>query len=76
MARLSGGRLCNLPRSRAYRPRRLRLEKTRPTTTIGERRPPPPQGRPGYRREDTAHSPEQDGEKGARIINLMDEGTP
>ncbi len=39
------------------------------------RRQPEPRGRPGYLRIDTVHSPEQEGEKGAYSINVVDEVT-
>ena len=42
---------------------------------IGERRQPEPRGRPGYLRIDTVHSPEQEGEKRAYTINVVDEVT-
>jgi hypothetical protein len=43
--------------------------------TIGERRKPDPQGRPGYLRIDTVHQGDQDGVKGLYHINAIDEVT-
>jgi transposase InsO family protein len=49
---------------------------TRPTpVSIGERRKPEPQGRPGYLRIDTVHQGDQDGVKGVYHINAVDEVT-
>ena len=39
------------------------------------RRQPQPEGRPGYVRVDTVHSPEEDGVKDAYTINLVDQVT-
>jgi hypothetical protein len=43
--------------------------------SIGERRKPDPQGRPGYLRVDTVHQGDRDGEKGVYHINVVDELT-
>jgi len=43
--------------------------------SIGERRKPDPQGRPGYLRIDTVHQGDQDGVKGVYHINAVDEVT-
>jgi hypothetical protein len=43
--------------------------------SIGERRKPEPQGRPGYLRIDTVHQGDQDGVKGVYHINAVDEVT-
>jgi len=76
LAKLSVSHLYNLRRGAIYRRHRLRIDKTRPSPiAIGERRQPKPNGRPGYLRIDTVHSPEQDGEKGAYSINVVDEVT-
>jgi hypothetical protein len=42
---------------------------------IGERRPPKPEGKPGYLRVDTVHQGDQDGLKGVYHINAVDEVT-
>ena len=76
LAELSVGHLYNLRKRAVYRRHSLHLDKTRPTpVAIGERRQPEPRGRPGYLRIDTVHSPEQEGEKGAYSINVVDEVT-
>lgn len=76
LADLSVGHLYNLRKRAVYRSHSQHLDKTRPTPiAIGERRQPQPRGRPGYLRIDTVHSPEQQGEKGAYTINVVDEVT-
>jgi hypothetical protein len=42
---------------------------------IGERRPPQPQGQPGFLRVDTVHQGDRDGAKGVYTINAVDEVT-
>ncbi len=76
LAELSVSHLYNLRGGAIYRRHRLQIDKTRPSPIkIGERRQPQPNGRPGYLRIDTVHSPEQEGEKGAYSINVVDEVT-
>lgn len=54
LARISVAHLYRLRASRAYRQQRVIVQPTRPTPiSIGERRRPDPQGRPGYLRVDT-----------------------
>jgi len=66
----------NLRKSRAYRDRKICYQKTRPVrVSIGERRRPDPQGRPGYLRIDTVHQGDLDGIKGVYHINAVDEVT-
>ena len=49
---------------------------TRPTpVTIGVRRKPTPEGRPGFLRIDTVHQGDLDGVKGVYHINAVDEVT-
>ena len=49
------------------------FSKTNPTkVSIGERRKPEPNGKPGYLCVDTVHQGDKDGEKGAYHINLVD----
>src|SRR5208337_845778 len=56
LASISVAHLYNLRRQQRYRERRLTYDKTKPTrVSIGERRRPIPQGRPGYLRVDTVH---------------------
>jgi transposase InsO family protein len=76
LAAISVAHLYNLRKSRAYRERRIRYEKTRPVqVAIGERRRPDPQGRAGYLRVDTVHQGDMDGVKGVYHINAVDEVT-
>lgn len=76
LAAISVPHIYNLRKSRAYRARRIRYEKTRPVkVSIGERRRPDPQGRPGYLRVDTVHQGDLDGVKGVYHINAVDEVT-
>ena len=76
LAAISAPHIYNLRKSRAYRERRIIFQKTRPTkVTIGERRRPDPQGRPGYLRVDTVHQWDVDGAKGVYHINAVDEVT-
>jgi transposase InsO family protein len=76
LARLSVAQLYRLRKSRRYRELRVAYQPTRPTqVSIGERRRPDPQGRPGYLRVDTVHQGDQDGNKGVYHINAVDEVT-
>jgi transposase InsO family protein len=76
LATISAAHIYNLRKSRTYRQKRVRYEKTRPVpVAIGERRPPKPEGKPGYLRVDTVHQGDQDGVKGVYHINAVDEVT-
>jgi len=76
LAQISVAQLYRLRKSRDYRERRIKYQVTRPTpVSIGERRKPEPQGRPGYLRVDTVHQGDQDGVKGVYHINAVDEVT-
>ena len=76
LAKLSVAQLYRLRKSRTYRQRRVVYQPTRPTQiSIGERRRPDPQGRPGYLRVDTVHQGDVDGVKGLYHINAVDEVT-
>ncbi len=76
LAGISVAQIYRLRRRRAYRQRRLHFTKTRPTAvSIGERRRPDPQGRPGFLRVDTVHQGDRDGVKGVYHINAVDEVT-
>lgn len=76
LAAISVAHLYNLRQSQRYRERRLSYVKTRPTAiSIGERRKPQPQGRPGYLRLDTVHQGDQPEAKGVYHINAVDEIT-
>jgi transposase InsO family protein len=76
LAGISVAHLYNLRQSRTYRQRRVHYQATRPTpVSIGERRRPEPEGRPGYLRVDTVHQGDRDGVKGVYHINAVDEVT-
>jgi transposase InsO family protein len=73
LAEISIGHLYNLRASASYRKRMAVYVSTRPTAvSIGERRRPEPQGRPGYLRVDTVHQGDWDGAKGVYHINAVD----
>ena len=74
LARLSVGHLYNLRASAGYRAQRVVLTKTTPTkaSTIGVRRAPAPDGRPGFIRIDSVHQGDRDGIKGLYHINAVD----
>ena len=77
LAEISIAQLYRLRDSVHYREQRITYEPTRPTAvSIGERRRPEPNGRPGYLRVDTVHQGDQDGIKGVYHINAVDEVTP
>jgi transposase InsO family protein len=71
---ISVGHLYNLRHSAPYRARRVVLRKTRPTqaATIGLRKAPAPDGRPGFIRIDSVHQGDWDGTKGLYHINAVD----
>jgi transposase InsO family protein len=76
LARISVSHLYNLRGSKAYRKKRGKVEKTRPTrVNIGKRQVPRPEGRPGFLRVDSVHSGDWDGAKGLYFINMVDEVT-
>jgi predicted DNA-binding transcriptional regulator AlpA len=76
LAGLSVAHLYNLRKTGTYRKQHVVYTATRPTAvSIGERRKPDPQGRPGYLRVDTVHQGDQDGSKGVYHINAVDEVT-
>jgi transposase InsO family protein len=76
LAELSVAHLYRLRQSRAYRRQRMDYQPTRATAvSIGERRAPRPEGRPGYLRVDTVHQGDRDGAKGVYHINAVDEVT-
>ncbi len=77
LAAISNGHLYNLRRHERYRERLLHCAKTRPTAvSIGERRKPRPEGRPGFLRIDTVHQGDRPDAKGVYRINAVDEVTP
>ena len=76
LAGISVGHLYNLRNSVGYRKQAAVWEPTRPTVvSIGERRKPDPQGRPGFLRIDTVHQGDWDGAKGVYHINAVDSVT-
>jgi transposase InsO family protein len=76
LASISVAHLYNLRHHQRYRERRLDYTKTRPMAiSIGERRRPDPQGRPGYLRVDTVHQGDRPGAKGVYHINAVDQVT-
>src|ERR1019366_2034105 len=73
LAGISSAHLYNPRHSLRYRKVAAMFEPTRPSpVSIGERRRPDPQNRPGYLRVDTVHQGEQDGIKGVYHINAVD----
>ena len=76
LAGISNGHIYNLRGRRAYRSARTTFRATRGAiSSIGKRRRPRPEGRPGFVRVDTVHSGDLGGEKGAYVINMVDEVT-
>jgi len=73
LSRISSAHIYNLRSSRAYRERAQTVAKTHSVcVSIGIRRRPEPQGRPGYIRVDTVHQGDLNGEKGVYHINMVD----
>jgi len=73
LAEISVAHLYNLRNSIGYRQRAAEFTQTKPVSiSIGERRKPDPQGRPGYLRVDTVHQGDWEGEKGVYHINSVD----
>ena len=76
LARISNGHIYNLRQRRSHRRARTTFRKTwGAPSSIGARRKPRPEGRPGFGRVDTVHTGDRDGEKGVYIINAVDEVT-
>lgn len=71
---LSVAHLYNLRNSAPYRAKRILKTRTRPVkaVTIGTRKAPAPQGRPGFIRIDSVHQGDRDGIKGLYHINAVD----
>lgn len=73
LAGISVSHIYNLRRSDAYRKLRVNVQHTQARkVSIGERRLPDPQGRPGYLRVDTVHQGIHDGKPGVYHINAVD----
>ncbi len=76
LALISVSHLYNLRKGNFYQRQRRHFTKTQRTSvSIGERRKPNPQGKPGYIRIDTVHQGDQDKQKGVYHINAVDEVT-
>ena len=76
LALISVSHLYNLRKSTTYTRHRRHFEKTRPkVSSIGERRKPRPDSKPGFIRIDTVHQGDQDKQKGVYHINAVDEVT-
>ena len=73
LAGLSVSHLYNLRGTSGYQAKRLHWTKTKGAgPPIGERRPPNPQGRPGFIRIDSVHQGDLDGLKGVYHLNAVD----
>jgi hypothetical protein len=73
LAGISASHIYNLRNSAEYSKIRVRVQHTQARqVTIGERRQPDPQGRPGYLRVDTVHQGQHDGKPGVYHINAVD----
>ncbi|MES9905238.1 MAG: hypothetical protein ABW168_21500 [Sedimenticola sp.] len=76
LAIISVSHLYNLRHSIPCSRQRGAVSKTRPVqNSIGERRKPRPEGRPGYICVDTVHQGDWDGVKGVYHVNAVDEIT-
>jgi transposase InsO family protein len=76
LAELSVAHLYRLRGTKTYRNRHVVYQATRPAkVSIGERRRPEPEGKPGYLRVDTVHQGDREGVKGVYHINAVDEVT-
>ena len=76
LSTISVSHLYNLRGDREYISKRRQWTKTRSTKApIGERRPPRPEGAPGYLRIDSVHQGDQDRQKGVYHINAVDSVT-
>jgi len=71
---ISSAHIYNLRITRQYQSHSLTIKKANPIkVSIGERRKPEPQGKPGYLRVDTVHQGDLEKEKGIYHINIVDE---
>lgn len=76
LASISVAQIYRFRATTAYRKHNTAYRSTRPTpVSIGERRKPAPEGRPGYLRLDTVHQGDREGVKGLYHINAVDEVT-
>lgn len=73
---ISSSHIYNLRETRQYRSHSLTIKKTSATqVSIGKRKKPQPQGKPGYLRVDSAHQGDLGKRKGVYHINIVDEIT-
>lgn len=73
LAGISASHIYNLRKSTAYGKLRVRVHHTQARqVSIGERRQPDPQGRPGYLRVGTVHQGQHDGKPGVYHLNAVD----
>lgn len=73
LSAINSAHIYNLRASRSYQQRAQTIAKTRSVAiSIGIRRKPEPQGRPGYIRVDTVHQGDLNGVKGVYHINMVD----
>lgn len=76
LASISVAQIYRFRASAVSRKHHTDYQPTRPTpVSIGERRKPAPEGRPGYLRLDTVHQGDREGVKGLYHINAVDEVT-
>jgi len=76
LKQISVSHIYNLQKSRIYQSEFLKYTKTKPVkSSIGERRKPRPEGKPGFLRVDSVHQGDLDKVKGVYHINLVDEVT-
>jgi len=76
LSEISVSHLYNLRKTHRYKTNTITVGKTVPVkNSIGERKKPLPNGKPGYIRVDTVHQGDKDGQKGVYHINLVDEVT-
>jgi len=76
LSRISHGQLYRLRGTNGYRETSLTVGRTVAVSrSIGIRKKPQPDGKPGYIRADTVHQGDLDGVKGVYHVNLVDEVT-
>lgn len=75
ISKISSSHIYNLRNTFTYRDKTKNFTKTKPTkNTLGQRKKPQPEGRPGFIRVDTVHQGDShDGKKGIYYINFVDE---
>lgn len=74
LCKISVAHIYNLREKRQYTSASLTYTKTQATqVSIGERRKPYPEGKPGFIRVDSVHQGDLDKEKGVYHINMVDE---